>query len=145
MRSRGLPFFDNITTKPQNYTHRQHHGFVVAQSSTVERYSSNSERINDQTRGRKESSSFFQVPAPRFCTSPSHANSFPHSKPAQFVTVIVSKAPTEQKFVVHKELICFHSPFFNAAFNGKFIEGQTQEMRMDDVDEETFGQLVHWL
>jgi BTB/POZ domain len=67
------------------------------------------------------------------------------SKPAQFVTVIVSKAPTEQKFVVHKELICFHSPFFNAAFNGKFIKGQTQEMRMDDVDEEAFGQLVHWL
>jgi len=67
------------------------------------------------------------------------------SKPQQFVTIIVSKASTEQKFVIHKELICFHSPFFNAAFNGKFIEGETQEMRMDDVDEETFGQLVHWL
>jgi BTB/POZ domain len=67
------------------------------------------------------------------------------SKPPQFVTIIVSKPPTEQKFVVHKELICFHSPFFHAAFNGKFTEGQTQEMRMDDVDEETFGQLVHWL
>jgi hypothetical protein len=34
----------------------------------------------------------------------------------------------EQTFLVHKEIICFYSHFFDAAFNGKFQEGKTQCM-----------------
>ena len=34
---------------------------------------------------------------------------------------------------------------FDAAFNGRFIEGETQKMELDDVEPEIFGLLVHWL
>ena len=55
------------------------------------------------------------------------------------------KATTEHKFVVHKEWICFHSPFFSSAFNGDFEEGQTQTMTLVDVDPELFAIMVHWI
>jgi BTB/POZ domain len=51
--------------------------------------------------------------------------------------------PSLSKFLIHKNLICYHSPFFAAAFNGSFIEGITQSMTLD-VDEEAFGVLVNW-
>jgi len=57
------------------------------------------------------------------------------------VTIIASG----QKFVVHKELICHSSPFFDRAFNGSFLEGQTQEMKLEDVEASRFGIFVHWL
>jgi hypothetical protein len=40
-------------------------------------------------------------------------------------------------------LICHHSPFFFAAFNGNFIEGTTQAMSLD-VDEKAFGVVANW-
>jgi BTB/POZ domain len=46
---------------------------------------------------------------------------------------------------VHKDLICYHSPFFNAAFTGPFLEGETQSMTLEDLDPTIFGFLVHWL
>jgi len=51
--------------------------------------------------------------------------------------------PSLPKFLIHKNLICYHSPFFAAAFNGNFIEGITQSMTLD-VDKEAFGVLVNW-
>ena len=50
-----------------------------------------------------------------------------------------------QTFTVHKDYICLASPFFAAAFNGKFMEGESQSMRLDDVDPAVFGLLVHWI
>lgn len=50
-----------------------------------------------------------------------------------------------KKFVVHKESACFYSPIFKAAFNSTFIEGQTQEYRLDDVNEGTVQFLVQWI
>lgn len=52
--------------------------------------------------------------------------------------------PSLPKFFIHKNLICYHSPFFAAAFNRKFAEGTTQSMTLD-VDEEAFGVLANWL
>lgn len=49
------------------------------------------------------------------------------------------------KFSTFKNLACFHSPFFNGAFNGPFVEGQSQEIKFEDVGVEEFGQLVHWM
>jgi hypothetical protein len=46
--------------------------------------------------------------------------------------------PNVPKFLVHKNLICYYSPLFSAAFNGNFIEGTTQSMTLD-VDKVGFG------
>ena len=68
------------------------------------------------------------------------------------VTIILSRRspfmglPTKDvKFCIHKKFICYHSPFFAAAFNGPFIEGETQTMKLDDVDAKLFGIFTNWL
>ncbi|TVY89194.1 hypothetical protein LAWI1_G005964 [Lachnellula willkommii] len=60
-----------------------------------------------------------------------------------FVTFIVGKEA--QKFTVHKNLAEHYSPFFEKAFNSGFVEGQTQEMVLEDVEAGIFGYLVNWL
>ncbi|KAK0100250.1 hypothetical protein ONS96_007533 [Cadophora gregata f. sp. sojae] len=64
-------------------------------------------------------------------------------KPQQLVTLLAGDSPT--KFVVHTYFACHYSPVFDAAFNGNFLEGQTQEYKIQDVGEETVRLLVHWL
>jgi hypothetical protein len=61
------------------------------------------------------------------------------------VTIIVGPDGSEQTFVVHQSAISYHSPFFAAAFKSNFVEGQTQSMRLADVEEKIFGLLVHWI
>lgn len=51
----------------------------------------------------------------------------------------------EHKFLIHKDFICYHSPFFAAAFNGPFQEGTTQTMKLEDVEANVFGILVDWV
>ncbi|KAL2066896.1 hypothetical protein VTL71DRAFT_1320 [Oculimacula yallundae] len=51
----------------------------------------------------------------------------------------------EFSFDVHKNVICPASPFFFAAFNGQFIEGQTQKMTFQDINPSHFELLIHWL
>lgn len=47
--------------------------------------------------------------------------------------------------MVQKSFLCHYSPFFNAAFNGRFIEGETQEMTLEDVETDIFDLLVRWV
>ncbi|KAG9243673.1 hypothetical protein BJ878DRAFT_509713 [Calycina marina] len=63
------------------------------------------------------------------------------AKSTSIVTIIVK----EQKHIVHKELICFYSPFFDKAFNGAFIEGSTQEIKLEEVELELFGIFVNFI
>jgi BTB/POZ domain-containing protein len=58
---------------------------------------------------------------------------------------LLGLTPEVHKFVIHKAFICYYSPFFSAAFNGKFEEGNTQNMELDDVDPQVFGILANWL
>lgn len=51
----------------------------------------------------------------------------------------------KQTFIVHKDFICHYSPFFHAAFNGRFVEGQTQIMELEDVEPAAFHLFVSWL
>lgn len=87
---------------------------------------------------------------------------FTHSTPQPMVTIVISTnrrqaaagtsshdepeafSSEDQIFSVHKGYICLASPVFAAAFNGKFLEGESQSMRLDDVDPAVFGLLVHW-
>ncbi|XMA14311.1 hypothetical protein WAI453_007102 [Rhynchosporium graminicola] len=46
--------------------------------------------------------------------------------------------------MVHKEIICRHSEILKAAFNGKFVEGETQQYRLEDVSQDVFRLVVEW-
>ena len=62
------------------------------------------------------------------------------------VTINVYNVANEKAtFHVHKSFICYHSPFFSAAFTGNFVEGETQTMDYKHTSSEAFGLFVHWL
>jgi len=61
------------------------------------------------------------------------------------VTFIIGAESVKQNFLVHKHLASAHSPFFKAAFESPMVEGTMQTMRLEDVEVETFGVLVHWM
>lgn len=44
-----------------------------------------------------------------------------------------------------KEFACFYSPVLNAAFNGEYVESQTQSYLLEDVAASTCRFLVQWL
>lgn len=48
-------------------------------------------------------------------------------------------------FYVHKNFITHYSPYFNAAFNGNFAEGQSQKLDLEDTEPHVFGTFVNWL
>jgi hypothetical protein len=50
-----------------------------------------------------------------------------------------------QKFLIHKERVCHHSPVLKAAFNGNFIEGQTQTYRIEDTSPGAFRMFTRWI
>ena len=50
-----------------------------------------------------------------------------------------------QSFKIHKNFICYYSPFFDAAFNGESIKGESQGPELDDTPHEVFGIFVNWL
>ena len=63
------------------------------------------------------------------------------------VTINITKNQEEEprKFVVHREFICHHSPYFDAAFNGEFVEGQTQTLDLEDVRPYVFEVFINWI
>jgi len=46
---------------------------------------------------------------------------------------------------VHKNFITHYSPYFDAAFNGNFAEGQSQKLDLEDTEPHVFGTFVNWL
>ncbi|KAI9050836.1 hypothetical protein LZ554_004955 [Drepanopeziza brunnea f. sp. 'monogermtubi'] len=82
--------------------------------------------------------------SPRSTSVPESKEAPSLRRPQKVVTVIVGPEDTKETFIIHKGIICHYSPFFNAAFNGNLIEGETQTMRLDDVNSEAFGLLVHY-
>ncbi|CAG8976470.1 hypothetical protein HYALB_00008060 [Hymenoscyphus albidus] len=63
----------------------------------------------------------------------------------EMVTVNLQYGREKASFTIHKSTISHHSPFFLAAFNGAFQEGQTQQMTLTDVDPKIFTIYVDWL
>jgi hypothetical protein len=59
--------------------------------------------------------------------------------PHTAVTITVSSHDCKETFIVYKEFLCYYSPFFDAAFNSSFIEGQTQTMEYPDAHPHIFG------
>ena len=50
-----------------------------------------------------------------------------------------------KKYCLHKTLLCHHSTFFDAAFNGEFKEGKSGELRLPEETPDSFDLFVHWL
>ncbi|KAE8444329.1 hypothetical protein EG329_000639 [Mollisiaceae sp. DMI_Dod_QoI] len=67
-------------------------------------------------------------------------------KPSPIVKVHVRKNDDDYvTFTIHLNYICHYSPYFYAAFHGRFQEGEKQEMKMEDTDPLVFGIFVNWL
>lgn len=65
--------------------------------------------------------------------------------PETMVTILVGAGDNKAKFVVHKDFVCHYSLVFRAAFNGVFIEGQSQIYYLRDEREKVVGLLVEWI
>jgi BTB/POZ domain len=65
--------------------------------------------------------------------------------PHTAVTITVGSHDCKETFIVYKEFLCYYSPFFDAAFNSSFIEGQTQTMEYPDAHPHVFGIFVQWI
>ena len=62
------------------------------------------------------------------------------------VAIIVTDPKTKESetFTVHKKFICHYSPYFDAAFNGNFIEGVTQKSEIEGHPA-VFSAFVSWI
>ncbi|KAH8774805.1 hypothetical protein BGZ57DRAFT_373241 [Hyaloscypha finlandica] len=58
---------------------------------------------------------------------------------------VISPFGHTKTYRVHQNFICYYSPFFDAAFNGNFTEGNTRSMKLEDTSTEAFGIFVNWL
>ena len=53
--------------------------------------------------------------------------------------------PQGERFTIHKQLLCNKSPYFEAAFKGKFKEAKKKQMKLPEDDVTAFKQFQHWL
>ncbi|THW11129.1 hypothetical protein D6D23_10523 [Aureobasidium pullulans] len=60
-------------------------------------------------------------------------------------TVVLSVGPSKQEFTVHRELLCFYSDFFRAAFNGSFKEATEGRIELPDTQVDVFEIFQVWL
>lgn len=60
-------------------------------------------------------------------------------------TVNIIVGPEQQIFILHKDLLCETSSYFQAALNGSFLEAKTQEIRLEKEDVTVFKHFQYWL
>jgi hypothetical protein len=48
-------------------------------------------------------------------------------------------------YTIHKDLLCYHSPYFHRALNGSFVDASRQEVELENVQPDVFGLFVHWI
>ncbi|KAH6671117.1 hypothetical protein B0J14DRAFT_656103 [Halenospora varia] len=65
------------------------------------------------------------------------------SDPFSLVTFVIGSE--KKQFLVHKQVACHSSEVLNAAFNGDFIEGQTQTYILNDVTDNAFTLVTQWM
>jgi hypothetical protein len=59
------------------------------------------------------------------------------------VTLIVGKE--KKAYTLHKDLLCFYSDYFRAAFNGSFKEASARKLELPDVKPSLFDEFQVWL
>ncbi|KAG9747683.1 hypothetical protein KCU73_g7285, partial [Aureobasidium melanogenum] len=89
------------------------------------------------------------LPAQQSAAKPSSgAVSTPDKQPStkhfqSLVTLIIGKE--KKAYTLHKDLLCFYSDYFRAAFNGSFKEAAERKLELPDVDEDVFEEFQLWL
>ena len=66
-----------------------------------------------------------------------------YRRPQDIVYVVVGSS--KQKFGMHKDQLCATSPYFKAAFEGKFQEADLGEVTLRDTSVSAFGMFNEWL
>ncbi|KAF2128458.1 hypothetical protein P153DRAFT_397531 [Dothidotthia symphoricarpi CBS 119687] len=59
------------------------------------------------------------------------------------VNILVGEG--EKCFMVHKDLLCYHSKYFRGAFEGSFREKEDKTIRLRDINEGVFRLFQFWL
>ncbi|KAF2788104.1 hypothetical protein K505DRAFT_342376 [Melanomma pulvis-pyrius CBS 109.77] len=54
-------------------------------------------------------------------------------------TVIVEVGPEHKKYHVHKDLLTYHSEYFNKALNGPWKENEERLVTLDDIEPRTYS------
>ncbi|KAI4641159.1 hypothetical protein J4E93_008037 [Alternaria ventricosa] len=60
----------------------------------------------------------------------------------EIVTIFIG--PEKKRYNIHKDIICHHSEYFRAAFNGRWKESD-EGVTLEDVEVDVFNLFVHWL
>lgn len=60
------------------------------------------------------------------------------------IITLVSNKDDEDDVTVHKELLCFFSPYYAAALNGKFLEAQKGQFEVD-LNGEDLRMFIAWI
>ncbi|PMD39677.1 hypothetical protein L207DRAFT_583537 [Hyaloscypha variabilis F] len=63
--------------------------------------------------------------------------------PQDVVGLYAGEDRGEKPLNIHKDVACFYSPVFKAAFNSQFIEGEEQKCRLEDTNPRTVRLLIH--
>lgn len=61
------------------------------------------------------------------------------------ITVVVGKGGEAQSFLIYKDLLTAHSPYFKACLNSAWEEGKTDTVRLEDDDPKAFETITNWL
>ncbi|KAF2869128.1 hypothetical protein BDV95DRAFT_112896 [Massariosphaeria phaeospora] len=70
---------------------------------------------------------------------------FPSKLGYTMITVIVGEDANEQKFAVHKDLICSRSEFFRTCMNGKWKESEDKIVKLPEEDPKVFERYLQSL
>jgi hypothetical protein len=60
-------------------------------------------------------------------------------------TVVLVVGATKECYTLHKDLLCFYSDFFRAAFNGSFKEATERKIELLEVETHVFEAFQVWL
>jgi hypothetical protein len=65
-----------------------------------------------------------------------------NSVAAQGEIVTIFIGPEKKRYSIHKDIICYHSGYFRAAFNGSWKESD-EGVTLEDIKVEVFNIFVH--
>lgn len=77
-------------------------------------------------------------PLPTFCTTLTKT-------PSSQGTVNIKVGPDERNFIVHRDLLRHHSPYFDGALGGSFKESEGNLIRLPENKPDVFELFVGWL
>jgi hypothetical protein len=63
--------------------------------------------------------------------------------PENIVKLYAGEDETEKPLSLHKQVACYYSPVFKAAFNSRFKEGETQTYKLEEATQRAVRLLIH--